>query len=431
MRAEINWIIPDIMGNTYNLQKGTSVSHKSPQFFDEKDGQRQWCLEIASRSVFNDNVILYVWGKQPLESSFATKVVAVVRDEKEGQPHQLVCEKTTRYSPEMFGPYGDLAHSFEIGSLEQFKKLSTVSVHCTVEYVTFNMKGSDSPGKQVESNIINVDREPMKLPVTPFTDNNDFILDSDKKVLKESDAPINQVASPIIDVGIGKEIRNNQEVSTILDVNQHSTGLIQQDLEQLLKNQSATDICFIIDSHKLRVHKLILSARSPVFSAIIKAAEENDNLKDVVEIKNISFITFKELIHFLYTDQVSLTESNADSLLATARKYSIPLLINKCEEFLYSTSLTVENCSEKLIDADINDKDFHLKKMVMDYIRSNPAEVMKTNGWTKLKKSHPEIAFEVMEDIVALGDVVEHTTQCIGRVSLTECAKYKKWRMLL
>ena len=105
-------------------------------------------------------------------------------------------------------------------------------------------------------------------------------------------------------------------------------------------------------------------------------------------------------MHFIYTDQVFLTESNAEKLLAAAKEYSISLLINKCEYFLYSTSLTVENCSEKLIDADVNNKLVHLKKMVVDFIRTKPAEVMKTNGWTKLKKSHPILAFEVMEDIL-------------------------------
>ena len=209
--------------------------------------------------------------------------------------------------------------------------------------------------KQTESFIIDVDQDSMKLHVPSITNNNRYLGDCDKKVLKQSDAPINQVAFPIIDAGIGKEIRNNQEASTIIDVNQISTGLIQQDLEQLFKDQSATDICFIIGSQRLRAHKLILSARSPVFTAIIKAAEANDNLEDGVEIKNMSFMTFKDFIHFIYTDQVFLTESNAEKLLAAAKEYSISLLINKCEYFLYSTSLTVENCSEKLITAEVNE----------------------------------------------------------------------------
>ena len=341
MRAEINWIIPNIMTTTHDLRNETIVSHKSTQFFDERDDQRQCYLHIESYPHYfpdkYNNLKLYVKLKQPNESSIATKVAVFVRAEKEGQPRQFIFQKITE-STEIVRPHGTVAAIFEIGSLEEFKKLSTVSVRCTVEY----------------------DKEDLK----------------------------------------ANESTNNQAASTFIDVDQNSTGLIQQDFEQLFKHQSSTDICFIIGSYRLKAHKLILSARSPVFAAIIKAAEANDNLKDGVLIENMLYINFKDLIHFIYTDQVFLTESNADLLLAAARKYSIPLLINKCEEFLYSkTIITLGNCSEKLIDADVN-QSVYLKKMVVDFIRSKPAEVMQTNGWTKLKKSHPNLVIEVMEDIL-------------------------------
>ena len=76
-----------------------------------------------------------------------------------------------------------------------------------------------------------------------------------------------------------------------------------------------------------------------------------------------------------------------------------PIAGQKCEEFLYSTSLTVENCCEKLIDADVNEP-VHLKKMVVDYIRSKSAEVMNTNGWKQLKKSHPDLVSDDLKDVV-------------------------------
>ena len=152
MRADINWIIPDIMTSTNDLRKETFVSHISPQFFDEKDSQRQCYLEIESRrSSLIDNLTLYVWLKQPNKSSITTKLAVVVRDEKEGQPRQLIYESTTR-STKIFGPNGNIAESFKIGGLEEFKKLSTVSVTCTVEYDQDDLKASDSPIKQTETN---------------------------------------------------------------------------------------------------------------------------------------------------------------------------------------------------------------------------------------------------------------------------------------
>jgi len=54
---------------------------------------------------------------------------------------------------------------------------------------------------------------------------------------------------------------------------------------------------------------------------VIKIAEAEGDLMDGIEIKNMSFITFKELIHFIYTDQVFLTEENSEKLLAAAKEY--------------------------------------------------------------------------------------------------------------
>lgn len=122
MRADINWIIPDIMTKTYDLQRETLVSHKSPQFFDEKDSQRQWYLKIGSeRGIAFDKpkLILYIWGKQPHESSIDAKFVTTVIDEKEGQPRQLIFQNTTHSRPNrILGPYGNIAELIRIGGLE-------------------------------------------------------------------------------------------------------------------------------------------------------------------------------------------------------------------------------------------------------------------------------------------------------------------------
>jgi len=258
------------------------VCHKSAPFFDEKDDQRRWWYLriISQRDLLSlltnggEKVFLFVHLQQPDNSVFAATYFIVVSDEKEDQPRQLISEEETCSPRFLDSCDNDIAESFTIGSLEEVKKLSKVSVRCIIEYQTFDLKESDNSNKQVESPII----------------------DDDK----------------------------------------HLTGWIQQDLETLLKNQSRSDICFIIEGHELRAHKVLLSARSPVFTAIINKAEAEDDLTSRVEIKNMLFTTFKALIHFIYTDHVVLTESNAEMLLAAAQEYSIPLLIKKCEQFLQS-----------------------------------------------------------------------------------------------
>jgi len=256
MKAGINWMIPDIITNNYpeSVFKEQIVFHQSPQFFDEKDAdQLKWNLTILSHRDYlylgsgekKYTVDLFVHVQQP-ESIFAATYFAVVSDEKEDQPRQLISEEET-HSPR-FIDYDDddVVKSFTIGTLEEVKKLSKVSVRCIIEYDTYDSKNSVMiPSKQAESTLN-------------------------------------------------------------LDVDQHSTGWIQQDLEKLFKYQSKSDICFIIDGQELRAHTQILLARSsPVFAAMIDKAEVKGDLKSV-EIKHMSFINFKELIHFIYTDQVFL-----------------------------------------------------------------------------------------------------------------------------
>ena len=92
MKAEINWIIPDIMTNTSKKYwEEEPVCHKSPHFLDEKDYQLEWYLRIISQRdpysiLLNRNekydVILVVYFEQSDVSIIAATYFAVVSDEK-------------------------------------------------------------------------------------------------------------------------------------------------------------------------------------------------------------------------------------------------------------------------------------------------------------------------------------------------------------
>jgi len=132
------------------------------------------------------------------------------------------------------------------------------------------------------------------------------------------------------------------------------------DFGNLLTSQSSSDISFIIDGKEVKAHKLILSARSPVFAAMFRSDMKEKEM-DQIDIPDISPVVFNELLRFIYTDRVQLTEDNAEPLLAAANQYLLLSLKTHCEEFVIK-GLSTENCVEMFVLAEMYDAS-HLKKM--------------------------------------------------------------------
>ena len=164
------------------------------------------------------------------------------------------------------------------------------------------------------------------------------------------------------------------------------------DLSHLFPNHASSDVCFVIGGQETRAHKLILSARSPVFAAMF-STEMKESTENRAEIRDISSDVFEALVRFIYTDQVEFTEIDTKDLLVAANRYMIPLLKARCEEQL-SGSLSIENCAEMWMLADIHDAPF-LKKATEIFFRSRFTEVLKTEGWKNLAQSRSDVAIGI------------------------------------
>jgi len=171
---------------------------------------------------------------------------------------------------------------------------------------------------------------------------------------------------------------------------------LNQDLEKLFTNRSGTDVCFIVDGKEIQAHKAILSARSPVFAAMLESGMK-ETVSNRVEIKDIAPDIFKALLRSIYTDRVDLTKVDTKDLLAAANKYLLPLLKFQCQIHL-AGNITKGSCVELLVLADLHNA-VHLKKSTVSFIRANRTEVMKIESWKNLKQSRPDLAFDVLENL--------------------------------
>ena len=80
---------------------------------------------------------------------------------------------------------------------------------------------------------------------------------------------------------------------------------LNQNLEKLFTNRTGTDVCFVVDGKEIQAHKAILSARSPVFAAMLESGMK-EAVSNRVEIKDIAPDIFEFLLRSIYTDRVDL-----------------------------------------------------------------------------------------------------------------------------
>lgn len=110
----------------------------------------------------------------------------------------------------------------------------------------------------------------------------------------------------------------------------------------MFNNELLSDIHFLVGRDKVKVpaHKYVLAISTPVFFAMLygqmaeKAAE--------IKITDTEPEAFMELLRFIYTDETILTLDNVLGTLYLAKKYMLPVLADRCVEFI-DKSVNPEN----------------------------------------------------------------------------------------
>ena len=126
----------------------------------------------------------------------------------------------------------------------------------------------------------------------------------------------------------------------------HSRELVDNFASLWENGQSKSgDVSFVFESKQtLSAHKLILSARSPVFAAMFSYANTKEAQENQVEITDISAEVFQQLLKYIYTGRVDSQDHrrHAEGLLAAADKYGLIKLKQYCEQCLI-TQLSLES----------------------------------------------------------------------------------------
>ncbi|KAL3812715.1 hypothetical protein ACJIZ3_013983 [Penstemon smallii] len=108
---------------------------------------------------------------------------------------------------------------------------------------------------------------------------------------------------------------------------------------QLLESKERSDVSFEVEGETFYAHKLILSARSPVFKEQFFGLSKEENTCHI-KIEEMQAPIFKGLLHFIYCDVIPDVEKElagleaimmTQHLLAAAYRYGIERLQSLCE----------------------------------------------------------------------------------------------------
>ena len=99
-----------------------------------------------------------------------------------------------------------------------------------------------------------------------------------------------------------------------------------QDMTDLMENTETSDLKIKCGEKTLQVHKIIMTSRSSVFRAMLDTPMV-EAAKGEILIRDIDCPTLKEMIHFIYTGELSGKKVNLQNIWYAADKYDVNGLV--------------------------------------------------------------------------------------------------------
>eukprot|EP01045_Picozoa_sp_COSAG04_P018156 COSAG04_NODE_1660_length_6022_cov_5.271146_3_plen_384_part_00 len=150
----------------------------------------------------------------------------------------------------------------------------------------------------------------------------------------------------------------------------------------LLESGDLADVKLKSGDATVYAHKLILSARSPVFAAMFERGMAEAEASEVT-LEGVTPHSLYSLVHFLYSEELREgAMDEAEALLAAADQYEVPRLVALCERELCGV-ISQGNAARLLVLADRH-RAAQLKEACLDYIALHAEGVMTSEGWQQL-----------------------------------------------
>lgn len=191
-------------------------------------------------------------------------------------------------------------------------------------------------------------------------------------------------------------------------------------LSLLLSSGWHADVTLLADGRQIKVHSVILAARSPVFKQMLDSGMKESSTHTV----SITDMDWDELNHFssfLYSGTVkdALWESEATicALIYAASKYEVVSLLQLCADKIVEL-VSVDNAARWLLAAaQLNVEP--LKDFCANFVATHLSEVQATLGWERLMQDK-QMVFELAPLLFrTISPPSENAIQEVAGASLT------------
>jgi len=183
-------------------------------------------------------------------------------------------------------------------------------------------------------------------------------------------------------------------------------------LLQLFEGKMSTDVVFDVDGTQIPAHKIILSARSPVFKVLLTGPMKEGH-QDSITIKDVRAPVFRILLYFAYADRLppevvgtKLDVPLAQHLLAAADRFQLIRLRCICEQRLCD-SVAVDTVATTLALAEQNNAR-ELKRVCLEFVSKHLQAVMATEAYDYMTKTCPQLQSELLTVIATTPPSVSH-----------------------
>ena len=166
------------------------------------------------------------------------------------------------------------------------------------------------------------------------------------------------------------------------DHSQHRQQLTDR-LEILRNNERFCDVIVEVKGKEFKAHKAVLAAASPFFLTLLESnmRESSEHLIKI-ELEDATASIMEDVLKYVYTGNVSVTEERAHNLITTADYLFLPGLKSLACDFLKGI-LATENCVFNYYFAE-RYQCVNLKEECRELIKSNFSAVMETDDFLNL-----------------------------------------------
>ena len=159
-------------------------------------------------------------------------------------------------------------------------------------------------------------------------------------------------------------------------------------LNMLRRQDHLCDITLVTkDDKEFKAHKNVLSAASPFFFKLLQS-DMKENREGIVRFEEISGAVMEDVLEFIYTGSVEVTQENCKDLIAAANYLLIPGLKKLSGRFL-EQQMTNSNCITTFYFAEMYQCD-ELITNTRKFIHENFASVAEMDEFLNLEAKEVE-----------------------------------------